>query len=475
MSRTEGRLDDGSGDRSHPVNAGLAGGEAVNPVEPPAERSGRPASPRGEAQPDREQELWEQVFCRENLTRALQRVERNKGAPGVDGMTTTELRPWLNGHWPGILRALEEGTYQPSPVRRVMIPKPDGGERNLGVPTALDRLIQQAIAQVLTPIFDPTFSEYSYGFRPTRSAHQAVRQARGYVAEGYEWAVAVDLDKFFDRVNHDKLMARVARRVHDRRLLRLIRRYLEAGIMVDGVKQGVEEGTPQGSPLSPLLANIMLDDLDRELERRGHRFVRYADDLRIHVRSERAGERVLAGLAEFIERRLKLKVNREKSSVKNANQATILGFGFHRRDGEIRVRIAPKALERMHQRVRKLTARTWSVAMEERIKLINRYLTGWGSYFGLAETPSTFERIDSWLRRRLRQVRWIEWKRPKARRHNLIVLGSSPHDARRWAGSGKGPWRMSGSPPLCRTLNNRYWEALGLQSISARWRRLRLA
>ena len=393
VSRTEERLDDGSGDRSHPVNAGLAGGEAVNPVEPPAERSGRPASPRGEAQPDREQELWEQVFCRETLTRALQRVERNKGAPGVDGMTTAELRPWLHRHWPGVLRALEEGTYRPSPVRRVVIPKPDGGERNLGVPTALDRLIQQAIAQVLTTIFDPTFSEYSYGFRPTRSAHQAVRQARGYVAEGYEWAVAVDLDKFFDRVNHDKLMARVARRVHDRRLLRLIRRYL----------------------------------------------------------------------------------NREKSSVKNANQATILGFGFHRRDGEVRIRIAPKALERMHQRVRKLTARTWSVAMEERVKLLNRYLTGWGNYFGLAETPSTFERIDSWLRRRLRQVRWIEWKRPKARRHNLIVLGSSLHDARRWAGSGKGPWRMSGSPPLCRTLNNRYWEALGLQSISARWRRLRLA
>ena len=285
------------------MNAGLAGGEAVNPVEPPAERSGRPASPRGEAQPDREQGLWEQVFCRENLTRALQRVERNKGAPGVDGMTTAELRPWLHGHWPGVRRVLDEGTYQPSPVRRVVIPKPDGGERNLGVPTALDRLIQQAIAQVLTPIFDPTFSEYSYGFRPTRSAHQAVRQARGYVAEGYEWAVAVDLDKFFDRVNHDKLMARVARRVHDRRLLRLIRRYLEAGIMVDGVKQGVEEGTPQGSPLSPLLANIMLDDLDRELERRGHRFVRYADDLRIHVRSERAGERALVGIARFIERR----------------------------------------------------------------------------------------------------------------------------------------------------------------------------
>jgi group II intron reverse transcriptase/maturase len=475
VSRTEERLDDGSRDRSHPANAGLAGGEAVNPVEPPAERSGRSASPKGEAQPDREQGLWEQVFCRENLAWALQRVERNKGAPGVDGRTTVELRPWLHRNWPDVRRALDEGTYQPSPVRRVVISKPDGGERNLGVPTTLDRLIQQAIAQVLTPIFDPTFSEYSYGFRPGRSAHQAVRQARGYVAEGYEWSVAVDLEKFFDRVHHDKLMARVVRKVHDRRLLRLVRRCLEAGIMVDGVKQGVEEGTPQGSPLSPLLANIMLDDLDRELERRGHRFVRYADDQRIQVRSERAGERILAGIAEFIERRLKLKVNREKSSVKNANQATILGFGFHRRDGEVRIRIAPKALERMRQRVRKLTARLWSIAMEERIRLLNRYLIGWGSYFGLAETPSTFERLDSWIRRRLRQVRWKEWKCLKGRRRNLIALGSSLYDARRWAGSGKGPWRMSGSPPLCRTLNNRYWEAMGLQSVSARWRRLRHA
>jgi RNA-directed DNA polymerase len=270
-------------------------------------------------------------------------------------------------------------------------------------------------------------------------------------------------------------MARVARRVHDRRVLRLIRRYLEAGIMVDGVKQSVEEGTPQGSPLSPLLANIMLDDLDRELERRGHRFVRYADDIRLHVRSERAGERVLAGIAEFIERRLKLKVNREKSSVKNAAQATVLGFGFHHRNGEVRIRIAPKALERMRQRVRELTARTWGIAMEERIKLLNRYLIGWGSYFGLAETPSIFERLDSWVRRRLRQVRWKEWKRAETRRRNLIALGISPYDARRWAGTGKGPWRISNSPPLGRALNNRYWDAIGLHNISTRWRKLRFA
>lgn len=446
----------------------------MNPAGPHVERSVGPASPSGKAQPDRDWPLWEQMLMRENLARALQQVERNKGAPGVDGTTTAELRPWLHLHWSEVRQALEEGTYRPSPVRRVTIPKPDGGERNLGVPTTLDRLIQQAIAQVLTPIFDPSFSEHSYGFRPGRSAHQAVRQARDYVVEGYEWAVAVDLEKFFDRVNHDKLMARVARKVADRRLLRLTRRYLEAGIMVDGVRQGVEEGTPQGSPLSPLLANIMLDDLDRELERRGHRFIRYADDLRIHAKSERAGERILAGTAGFIERRLKLKVNREKSSVKRASQATVLGFGFHRgRTGETRIRIDPKAVRRMHDRVRKLTARTRSIAMEERIKQLNRYLIGWGGYFGLAETFSTFELADGWIRRRLRQVRWVEWKRAKARRHNLIALGITPQVARQWAGSKKGSWRMSNSPPLALTLNNRYWEVLGLHSLSQRWRRLR--
>ncbi|MDB5068104.1 MAG: trt, partial [Chloroflexi bacterium] len=275
---------------SHPMQMGLWEAEAVNPAGAPAEQRDLSAPEGGNAQPARE-ELWEIVFSRENLLRALKRVERNRGAAGVDGMTVAELRPWLRENWVAIRKQLDEGTYRPAPVRRVTIPKPDGGERMLGVPTVVDRLIQQAIAQALTPIFDPGFSEHSYGFRPGRSAHQAVRAAKGYVVEGYQWVVDLDLDRFFDRVQHDVLMARVARKVGDRRLLRLIRRYLTAGIMVDGVKQASAEGTPQGSPLSPLLANIMLDDLDRELEGRGHRFVRYADDLRVYVRSERAAQR----------------------------------------------------------------------------------------------------------------------------------------------------------------------------------------
>ena len=271
----------------------------------PSGRSGQPAQTDREAQPARAEDLWEEVFSRNNLNRALRRVESNRGAAGVDGMPVAELRPWLKDHWPEVRRALDEGTYRPAPVRRVTIPKPDGGERELGVPTVLDRLIQQAIAQTLTPIFAPHFSERSYGFRPGRGAQQAVQMARGDVVAGSDWVLDVDLERFFDRVQHDALMARVERKVADKRLLRLIRRYVEAGVMVNGVKQAGTEGTPQGSPLSPLLANIMLDDLDRELGRRGHRFVRYADDIRIHVKSERAGQRVLDGLVEFIEKRLK--------------------------------------------------------------------------------------------------------------------------------------------------------------------------
>lgn len=448
----------------------------MSPAEPPAERSRHPAPGRGEARPVRVEGLWEQVFSRENLARALQRVERNQGAPGVDGRTTAQLRGWLHEHWPEVRGALEGGNYRPAPVRRVTIPKPDGGERELGVPTVLDRLIQQAIAQVLTPIFDPDFSEQSFGFRPGRSAQQAVRAAREHVAKGYEWVVDVDLDRFFDRVQHDVLMAKVARKIGDRRLLRLIRRYLEAGIMVEGVKQASAEGTPQGSPLSPLLANIMLDDLDRELERRGHRFVRYADDLRVHVKSERAGERVLAGVTEFVERRLKLRVNRKKSSVRHAARARVLGFGFwYRRDGRVGLQVDPKALERMRWRVRRLTGRHWRIAMEERIRLLNRYIAGWVGYFALSELPSDFEKTDGWLRRRLRQARWKEWKRPRTRARRLLELGVPADDAYRWGFSGKGCWRLAGSLPLQIALPNQYWADLGLIGFQTRWRRLRHA
>jgi RNA-directed DNA polymerase len=469
------RLDDDGNDRSQPMTPGpVEERAAVNPADASTERSHRPAPPRRGAQPARSSQLWEAVFSRGIMLRALQRVESNRGAPGVDGMTVSELRPWLRGHWPEIRRALDAGTYRPSPVRRVTIPKPDGGERELGVPTALDRLIQQAIAQVLTPIFDPAFSPHSYGFRPGRSAHQAVRAARAFVVEGYTWVVDVDLERFFDRVQHDVLMARVARKVDDPQLLRLIRRYLDAGVMVSGVKQASPEGTPQGSPLSPLLANIMLDDLDRELERRGHRFVRYADDVRVHVKTERAGQRVLTGITEFLQRRLKLRVNKLKSSVRHAARAVVLGFGFYLHKG-VAIRVAPKALRRMRDRVRALTGRSWRIAMPERIARLNRFVSGWCAYFALAETPSTFEAADEWLRRRLRQVRWKEWKRPRARFRNLLALGIPRPTARQWAGSSTGYWRMAGSPPLARALPNAHWAQLGLIGFGARWRRLRSA
>jgi group II intron reverse transcriptase/maturase len=420
--------------------------------------------------------LWEEVFSRENLARALKRVERKKGASGVDGMTTAELRPWLHQHWPEVRQALDEDTYRPSPVRRVLIPKPDGGERELGVPTVLDRLIQLAITQALIPIWDPKFSEHSYGYRPGRSAQQAVKAAQGYVAEGLVEVVDVDLERFFDRVQHDVLMGRVARVIGDRRLLRLIRRYLEAGVMVSGVKQATEEGTPQGSPLSPLLSNIMLDDLDRELERRGHRFIRYADDLRIYVRSERAGERVLAGVTGFIEKRLKLKVNRKKSSVRHASQAVVLGFGyFFGRNGKVGIRVAEKARERLLHDVRELTGRNWRIAMPERIERLNKRLGGWAGYFARLVPLSDLEKIDGWLRRRLRQVRWKEWKRPRARVRNLRKLGIPEREAHEWGWSGAGSWRMAGSAPLARALPNRYWDDQGLIGLAARWHRLRRA
>ncbi|HEY2945068.1 MAG TPA: group II intron reverse transcriptase/maturase [Vicinamibacteria bacterium] len=419
------------------------------------------------------QNLWGRFLSRENLAAALRRVEQNAGAPGIDGRRTDELRPWLHRHWPEVKAALEAGTYRPQPTRRVTIPKPTGGERELGVPTALDRMIQQALAQVLTPVFDPHFSGRSFGFRPGRSAHQTVKRAQRDIAEGFEWAVDLDLDRFFDRVQHDALMARVARRVHDKQVLRLIRRYLDAGVMADGVKQPTEQGTPQGSPLSPLLSNVYLDDLDRVLERRGHRFVRYADDVVIYVRSERAGQRVMESTCLFIERRLKLRVNRGKSSVGSAFRATLLGFGFLRREGEVKVRIDPTARKRAKARLRRLTSRRWGVSMERRIRELNRFTVGWTAYFSLADTPRPLSDLDEWLRRRLRQVRWKEWKRFRTRRRNLRALGIPERSAREWAGSRKGYWRIAGSWVLHRALPDGHWRELGLQGFTAPYRRLR--
>jgi len=419
--------------------------------------------------------LWEQVFSRGNLFRALARVEANGGAPGVDGLTVEALRPYLKAHWLEERAALDAERYRPQPVRRVEIRKPDGGVRLLGIPTVLDRLIQQAMAQVLTPLFDPQFSAHSYGFRPQRSAHQAIEAAQAYLQAGYEWVVDIDLEKFFDHVNHDALMARVGRVVKDRRVKRLIHLYLISGVMVEGVVVASEEGTPQGGPLSPLLSNIMLDDLDKELERRGHRFVRYADDCNIYVRSARAGERVMNSVKQFIEKKLKLKVNERKSAVARATTRKLLGYSFLKRKGRVLRRVASRSLERLKDKLRVLTRRTSSgEPLPALIERVNRLVSGWTGYYRLADTPTIFHELDEWLRHRLRQLLWKRWKRPATRYRELRAHGVSTFSAWEASSSGKGPWRLSASPPVQQALNNAYWRAQGLLSFSDRYQQLRL-
>lgn len=416
--------------------------------------------------------LMERILSRDNLLSALKRVERNKGSHGVDDMPVQFLRPHIMKHWNSLKKELLEGTYEPQPVRRIEIPKPDGGVRLLGIPTVTDRFIQQAIAQVLTSLYDPTFSDHCYGFRPNRSAHDAVRKAKGFLQDGYRWVVDMDLEKFFDKVNHDRLMGTLAKRIQDKRLLALIRKYLTSGIMIQGVVTASREGTPQGGPLSPLLSNIVLDELDRELEKRGHRFVRYADDCNIYVKTERAGQRVMKSVTSFIEKELKLKVNLQKSAVDRPWKRKFLGFSFTT-GKEPKIRVANESRKRMKQKIRDITSRKKPYSMEFRIQKLNQYLMGWCGYFALADTPSVFRDFDSWIRRRLRMCMWKDWKKPKTKTRKLIGLGADPQKAYEWGNSRKAYWRIAKSPILHRTLGNSYWSSQGLKSLLARYETLR--
>jgi RNA-directed DNA polymerase len=414
--------------------------------------------------PARAEQLMEEVCGRENCQQALRRVKANKGSPGIDGLRVEELPGYLKQHWPAIREQLLSGTYQPQPVRRVEIKKPDGGVRKLGIPTVLDRFVQQAVMQVLQRRWDPTFSEHSHGFRPQRSAHQAVAKAQQYIAEGNRWVVDLDLEKFFDRVNHDKLMAAIARRVNDKRTLKLIRAFLESGVMENGLVSPVEEGTPQGGPLSPLLSNLVLDELDRELERRKHRFARYADDCNIYVASERAGKRVMQSVTGFIERRLKLKVNEAKSAVARPQARKFLGFSFTGGE-EPKRRIAPKALHRCKQKIRELTRRTRGISVEQMTKELTAYLRGWKGYFGFCQTPSVLHRLEKWMRRRLRSMIWKQWKRGQVRFRKLRQRNIGTDLAAETAGSARGPWRLADSPALHAAFPIAYFDALGLPRL----------
>ena len=424
-----------------------------------------PGATHGTENPASTNRLMEEVCERGNRREALRRVKANKGSPGVDGMTVDEITDYLQQHWPAIREQLLNGTYEPQPVMRMEIRKPDGGGmRKLGIPTVLDRVIQQAVMQVLQRRWDRTFSDHSYGFRPERSAHQAVARAQQYIAEGHGWCVDLDLEKFFDRVNHDKLMGQIAKRVEDKRLLKLIRAFLNAGVMENGLVSPSVEGTPQGGPLSPLLSNLVLDELDRELERRGHRFVRYADDCNIYVRSERAGQRVMESVTQFISQKLKLKVNEAKSAVARPQERKFLGFSFTA-GPEVKRVIAPKALDRFKQRIREITGRAKSVSMKTTMEELAPYMRGWRSYFGFCETPEVLIGLTRWVRLRLRAALWRQWKTPRRRRAALLELGVRGPLASNTAGSGRGPWYLARAKALSVGLSNAYFKSLGLPSL----------
>jgi RNA-directed DNA polymerase len=437
-------------------------GEALKGLPEGTESS---AGKRGTESPAITEQLMEEVCERENCKQALKRVKANKGSPGMDGMTVHELPGYLKEHWPAIREQLLSGTYKPQAVQRVEIDKEGGGVRKLGIPTVLDRFIQQAVMQVLQGRWDRTFSDHSYGFRPGRSAHQAVAQAQQYIAEGYRWVVDLDLEKFFDRVNHDKLMVKIAERVSDQRMLKLIRAFLRSGVMEGGLVSPVDEGTPQGGPLSPLLSNIMLDEFDQELKRRGLRFARYADDSNIYVGSRRAGERVMASLTAFLTTKLKLKVNEQKSAVARPWERKFLGFSFTA-NREPKRRIAPKAVLRFKAKVRELTSRTRGISVEKMAEELGRYLRGWIGYFGRCQTPSVLEGLEQWTRRRLRSAIWKQWKKGTVRFAELRKRGVGEELAAKTAGSAHGPWRLADSPALHFALPNAYFDSLGIPRLT---------
>jgi RNA-directed DNA polymerase len=413
--------------------------------------------------------LLEQILDRDNMNRAYKRVKSNKGKPGIDGMRVDELLPFLKENGDQIRQAIMEGTYSPKPVRRVEISKPDGGVRLLGIPTVVDRVIQQAIAQVLSPIYEREFTDNSYGFRPGRTAHQAVRKCKEYIDAGYNWTVDIDLAKYFDTVNHDKLMRLMSEKIKDGRVLSLIRKYLKSGVMINGVVIDTEEGTPQGGNISPLLSNIMLNELDKELTKRGLKFCRYADDCNIYVRSRKAAERVMASITMFLEEELKLKVNKEKSTVNRPWKLKFLGFSFYWKKGETGIKVHSKSVKRLKAKLKAITGRSNAMGMDERIVKLKQVITGWVNYFGIADMGALARRLDEWLRRRIRMCYWKGWKGIKTRHDNLVRLGIDASKAWEYANTRKGYWRISNSPILTRALTNEQLRKQGFPTITERY------
>jgi RNA-directed DNA polymerase len=413
--------------------------------------------------------LFERIIDRNNLNEAFKRVRANKGSHGVDGMKVDELLQYLKENGASLRQSLLEGNYKPNPVRRVEIPKPNGKKRPLGIPTAVDRVIQQAIAQVLSPIFEEKFSDNSYGFRPNRSAHQAILKCKEYMDKGYKWAVDIDLEKYFDTVNHDKLIGLIYKEVKDVRVIALIRKYLQSGVMEKGIFNTTQKGVPQGGNLSPLLSNIMLNELDRELEKRGLHFCRYADDCNVYLKTRKAAYRVMASITRFIEENLKLKVNKDKSKVDRPWKLKYLGFTFYPKKGGMGIRVHESSVKKLKDKVKEMTGRSNAMSMELRAIKLKQVIVGWVNYFKLADMKSTLKTLDEWLRRRIRLCYWKQWKKIKTKHDNLKKLGIDEYKAWEYANTRKSYWRISNSPILARTLSNKYLKEQGFITLTEKY------